>query len=111
MEEPKSLDVLAASLGQQAASSEFVPLSQLEGSFQGMTSNQAQRAYFESLSAVEYLRSAYGMDGLRRLLVNLADGAQPEAALHAVTGGGCDDLNEETNTYATKRIGSEEAAR
>lgn len=111
MEEPKSLDVLAASLGPQAASSEFVPLSQLEGSFQGMTSDQARRAYFESLSAVEYLRSAYGMDGLRSLLVNLADGAQPEAALHAVTGGGYDDLNEETNAYATKRSTSDEAAR
>ncbi len=111
LEEPKSLDVLTASLGRQAASSEFVPLSQLEGSFQGMTSDQAQRAYFESLSAVEYLRSAYGMDGLRRLLANLAGGAQPEAALHAVTGGWYDDLNEETNAYAMKRSVSDEAAR
>jgi hypothetical protein len=111
LEEPKRLDALPASLGRRAASIEFVPLSQLEGSFQGMTSEQAQRAYVESLAAVEYLQSAYGMDGLRRLLVNLADGAQPEAALHALTGGGYDDLNEKTNTYAAKRSASDEAAR
>ncbi len=111
LEEPQSLDALTASLRRQAAASEFVPLSQLEGSFQGMTSEQAQRAYFESLSAVEYLRSAYGMDGLRRLLANLAGGAQPEAALHAVTGGWYDDLNRETNAYAAKRSTSDEAAR
>ncbi len=111
MEEPKSLDVLTASLGRQDAPSEFVPLSQLEGSFQGMTSEQAQRAYLESLSAVEYLRSAYGMEGLRRLLSNLADGAQPEAALHAVTGGWYDDLNGEAIAYASKRSTSDESAR
>ena len=87
LEEPKSLDVLTASLGSQATSTEFVPLSQLEGSFQDMTSEQAQRAYFESLAAVEYIRSAYGMDGLRRLLVHLAGGEQPEAALHVVDRG------------------------
>lgn len=111
LEEPQNLDVLTASLSRQAAASEFVPLPQLEGSFQGMTSEQAQRAYFESLSAVEYLRSAYGMDGLRRLLANLAGGTQPEAALHALTGGGYDDLNGETNAYAAKRSTSDEPAR
>jgi tetratricopeptide (TPR) repeat protein len=110
LEEPKSLDVLTASLGRQAASSEFVPLSQLEGSFQGMTSEQAQRAYFESLASVEYLRSAYGMDGLRNLLGKLADGAQPEAALHAVTGGSYNDLDEDTKAYTAKRNTSDKAA-
>ena len=103
LEEPKSLDALTASLGSQATSTEFVPLSRLEGSFQDMTSEQAQRAYFESLAAVEYIRSAYGMDGLRRLLVHLAGGEQPEAALHVVTGGWYDDLNRETSAYAAKR--------
>jgi hypothetical protein len=110
LEEPKSLDVLRASLGPRVSSSEFLPISQLEGSFQGMTPEQAQRAYFESLSAVEYLRSTYGMDGLRRLLANLAGGEQPEAALHAVTGERYDDLNQETKAYAAKRSTPDGAA-
>lgn len=109
LEEPKSLDALTASPGHPDPPGEFVPLSQLEGSFQIMTSEQAQRAYFESLASVEYLRSAYGMDGLRRLLANLADGAQPEAALQSLTGGGYDDLNDETKAFAAKRLGADEA--
>jgi hypothetical protein len=103
LEERKSLEVLTASLGQQARSGEFVPLAQLEGSFQGMTSEQAHRAYAESLAAAEYLRSAYGMDGLRSLLLQLADGEQPEAALHAVIRGGYADLDRETEMYWTRR--------
>ncbi len=106
LEEPKSLEVLTASLGPGARSGEFVPLSQLEGSFQGMTPEQAQRAYLESLAAAEYLRSAYGMDGLRRLLLQLSDGEQPEAALRTVTMGGYADLDREAEAYWAKRVHS-----
>ena len=109
LEEPKSLNVLSASLGLRVSSSEFLPLSQLEGSFQGMTPEQARRAYLESLSAVEYLRSAYGMDGLRRLLASLADGEQFEAALNAATGEGYDDLDQRVKTYAAKQNASDGA--
>jgi hypothetical protein len=109
LEEPKSLNNLSASLGLQVSSSEFLPLSQLEGSFQGMTPEQARRAYLESLAAVEYLRSAYGMDGLRRLLASLADGEQFEAALNAATGEGYDDLDQRVKTYAAKQNASDGA--
>jgi len=103
LEEPKSLDALTTSLRAQARTGEFVSLSELEGSFQGMTPEQAQRAYVESLAAAEYLRSAYGMDGLRRLLLQLSDGDQPEAALRAVTMGGYADLDRETEAYWAMR--------
>jgi len=107
LEEPKSLAALTASLGARAPTGEFVSLSQLEGSFQGMTPEQAQRAYVESLAAAEYLRSAYGMDGLRRLLLQLSDGDQPEAALRAVTTGGYADLDREAEDYWAKRSPSD----
>ncbi len=109
LEEPQSVDGLASSLGPQVITGEFVPLSQLEGSFQGMSYEQAQRAYLESLSAVEYLRSAYGMECLRHLLTHLADGEQSEAALHASTGDWYDELSGETKAYIAKRITADAA--
>ena len=107
MEEPKNLEALSASIAPQVRAGQWVPLSQLEGSFQKMTPEQAQRAYLESLAAAEYLRSAYGMEGVRRLLAQLADGEKPEAALHTVTSGGYEDLDREVEAYLAKRSPAE----
>ena len=51
--------------------------------FSGM---QAQVAYAESLSAVEYLRERYGMGEVVRMLRNIGSGTEPETALRQSTG-------------------------
>ncbi len=85
MEEPRSSSAFAAPLAQLFHEGKQAPLRHLEGSFMRFSPAQAQLAYAESLAATEYLRSAYGMYALRRMLDLLNDGEGPEAALsHAV---------------------------
>jgi tetratricopeptide (TPR) repeat protein len=81
MEEPRSSSAFAAPLARLFEEGRQVPLRYLEGSFLHLSPGQAQVAYAESLAAVEYLRSAYGMYALRRMLEMLSDGDAPEAAL------------------------------
>jgi tetratricopeptide (TPR) repeat protein len=102
MEESKSVDALPADLKQAARSGGFVPLEQLEGTFQQMNPQEAQRAYVESLAAVEYVRSAEGMEGLRRLLGKLSEGEQSGVAMRAVSVGGYAELDRETEAYMAK---------
>jgi tetratricopeptide (TPR) repeat protein len=102
MEEPKSLEALRAAVEPALGAGGWVPMAQLEGSFQKMNRQEAQRAYLESLAAAEYLRSAYGMEGVRLLLAQLADGEKPEAALQTVTSRGYDDLDREVEAYLAK---------
>jgi len=54
-----------ARLGQ---ANQLISLKDLQGSFTGFTSNQADIAYTESLSAVEYLASQYGRSSIRSVL-------------------------------------------
>jgi tetratricopeptide (TPR) repeat protein len=85
MEEPRSSRAFAAPLARLFHDGRAVPLHYLEGSFTGFSAGQAQLAYGESLAATEYMRSAYGMYAVRRMLELLSDGEAPEAALsHAV---------------------------
>jgi len=107
LEEPKNLEALSATISPQVRGGLWVPLSQLEGSFQKMSHDEAQRAYLESLAAAEYLRSAYGGEGVRRLLLRLVEGDKPETALHALTSGGYDDLDREAAAYLAKRSHAE----
>jgi hypothetical protein len=85
MEEPRRSSAFAAPLAQLFREGRQVTLHYLEGSFTRFSPAQAQLAYAESLAATEYLRSAYGMYALHRMLELLNDGEEPEAALsHAV---------------------------
>ncbi|MDR3765368.1 MAG: tetratricopeptide repeat protein [Acidobacteriota bacterium] len=104
MAEPKDVATMAPAVAAQGTAGEFVPLSQMEGSFQAMTLEQARQAYLESLAATEVLRNTYGMDGLRRLLAALASGVSTEDALRSVTGGGYDDLTAAAKAYAAKYL-------
>ena len=99
MEEPRSTAAFAPALEQLFRSGRAAPFRVLEGSFTRFNSAQAQVAYAESLAAAEYMRSAYGMNGLRRMLNLLADGEAPEAALRAVTQGGYSKLESEIANY------------
>jgi len=81
MVEPDTSGALAGPLGRAFDQGRTVPLRYLEGSFLGLSSSQAELAYAESLAAVEYLRSAKGVYGLRRILDALNEGDEPEDAL------------------------------
>jgi len=98
-EERKDLAGSAGRLAIQLRSGEAPPLRQLEGSFLELGPEQAQMAYAESLAAVEYLRSAYGLTGLQRLLGLLSDGETPEGALRKTTLGGYEDLQRNVVLY------------
>jgi hypothetical protein len=55
----------------------------LEGSFMSFSTPEAVVAYAESLSAAEYIRDAYGMSEVTRILGLLSQGSSSEAALRA----------------------------
>jgi tetratricopeptide (TPR) repeat protein len=71
------------------------PLQTLERSFTGLTDDQARVAYAESLVAVEYLRSKYGMDDLLSILQGLAQGRNTQAALKATIRSDYDQFEKE----------------
>ncbi len=102
MEEPRSVEALSTELRQAVRPGSFVPLVKLEGSFQKMGPEDARRAYVESLAAVEVMRSAKGMDGLRWMLRKLSEGEANEAALRGVVFGGYEELDRETEAYLAK---------
>jgi tetratricopeptide (TPR) repeat protein len=99
MEEPRSSAPFASLLGDLFRSGKAAPLHVLEGSFVRFNSAQARLAYAESLAATEYLRSNYGMSGIRRMLDQLREGEPPEAALRAVNQGGYAKLESELGSY------------
>jgi tetratricopeptide (TPR) repeat protein len=88
------------------ASGRQVPLNQLEGEFQGYSTAEASVAYAESLAAVEYIRSTYGMSDLARLLQRLGEGQTVESALRSTIHGGYADLESEITNYLKKNYGS-----
>jgi len=103
LEEPKSSLAFSQDVLQRLRSRQAPPLRELEKSFAGLNSDQAHLAYAQSLLAAEYLRSAYGMDGLRRMLMALATGMEPEDALRSVTGGGYDELDKSVSAFLSNR--------
>jgi tetratricopeptide (TPR) repeat protein len=59
----------------------LVPLGNLEASFGDLNARQARIAYLESLLAVEYLRSKYGMKEILAILDGISRGQTTEEAL------------------------------
>jgi tetratricopeptide (TPR) repeat protein len=84
--EPRSASTYARQLSPIFVQRKAIPFSILERSFTRFSNLQAEIAYAESLSAVEYLRSRYGMSEIVRMLQNIASGADTEQALQRSTG-------------------------
>jgi hypothetical protein len=97
--EPRSsssyVGVLAGLFGQHKQ----IPFAILEHPFNGLSEIQASVAYAESLSALEYLRSRYGMDDVLRILRRVGSGEAPEGALRAVTRSDYADLERGLTGY------------
>jgi len=84
--EPRSSSSYASRLSVLFQERKAIPFSALEGSYTRFSDMQAQVAYAESLSGVEYLRDRYGMGEVLRMLRNIGSGAEPEMALRQSTG-------------------------
>ena len=76
-----------------------IPFAALERPFNSLSEIQANVAYAESLSALEYLRSRYGMDDVLRILRRVSSGEAPEGALRAVTRSDYADLEKGLAAY------------
>jgi len=106
LEEGQSTGAIGARLAELYASGRQVPLSQLEGEFQNYSAAEASVAYAESLAAVEYLRSNYGISDVARLLQRLGDGQSVESALRTTIHGGYAELETEITNYLRKSYGN-----
>ena len=83
MEEGRSSASNGHRLAQLFASGNEIPFNMLEGSLMSFSAAEAIVAYAESLAAAEYIRNAYGMSEITRILELLSQGSSIEAALRA----------------------------
>jgi Tfp pilus assembly protein PilF len=97
--EPLSSSAEASVLAGLFEQHKQIPFALLEHPFNGLSEVQAHVAYAESLSALEYLRSRYGMDDVLRILQRVGSGEAPESALRAVTQSDYPDLEKALTAY------------
>jgi tetratricopeptide (TPR) repeat protein len=83
IEEGRSSASNGRQLAQLFAAGNEIPFNMLEGNFLSLSTPQAVAAYAESLAAAEYIRDAYGMSEIARILERLSQGSSTEAALRA----------------------------
>ncbi len=83
-----------------------VPLRMLEGSFFTLNSREASLAYAESLAAVEYVVSTYGMSDVVVILRRLGAGASPEDAIRAAVHVNYSSFESDVGTYLKKTYGA-----
>jgi tetratricopeptide (TPR) repeat protein len=83
IEEGRSSASYGRQLSKVFATGTEIPFNVLEGSFMSFSAPQATAAYAESLAAAEFIRDAYGMSEISRILELLSHGSSTEAALRA----------------------------
>ncbi len=103
--EPRSVASHGRALAQLFQARKQIPLNTLEGPFLGLPKGQATVAYVQSLAAVEYIRSTYGMSDVVRVLERIGDGATAEAALRATVRADYGRLEEEIADYLKRTYG------
>ena len=81
IEEGRSSASNGKQLAHLFATNNEIPFNTLEGSFMNFSAPQAMLAYAESLAGAEYIRDAYGMSEIARVLELLSQGSSTEAAL------------------------------
>jgi tetratricopeptide (TPR) repeat protein len=105
IEEGKSSATYGRQLAQLFAAGGEIPLNVLEGSFMSFDTPQATAAYAESLAATEYIRDAYGMGEIARILERLSQGSSTEAALRATVHADYRQLRDEMTSKLKERYG------
>jgi hypothetical protein len=83
IEEGKSTASSGRQLARLFASGNEIPFNVLEGGFMSLSAPEANVAYAESLAAAEYIRDAYGISEIARILEILSQGGSSEAALRS----------------------------
>jgi len=68
LEEGASTAAMGSQLARAIAAGSVPAYASLEGSFVKLSADQASLAYAKSLAALEYLRDAFGMGEVRRML-------------------------------------------
>ncbi len=105
IEEGKSSSSYGRQLAQLFATGNEIPLNLLEGSFMNFSTPQAGLAYAESLAATEYIRDAYGMSEITRILEMLSQGSSTEAALRATVHSDYRQLRDEMTRALKEKYG------
>jgi tetratricopeptide (TPR) repeat protein len=105
VEEGKSSASNGRQLAQLFAAGNEIPFNMLEGSFMNFSAAEANVAYAESLAAAEYLRDAYGMSEIARVLELLAQGSSTEAALRATVHSDYRQLTDEMTRALKEKYG------
>jgi tetratricopeptide (TPR) repeat protein len=105
MEEGRSSASNGHRLAQLFASGNEIPFNMLEGNLMNFSAAEAIVAYAESLAAAEYIRDAYGMSEVTRILELLSRGSSIEAALRATVHSDYRQLREEMARGLNERYG------
>ena len=105
IEEGKSSASYGHQLAQLFAAGNEIPFNVLEGSFMSFSGPEATAAYAESLAAAEYIRDAYGMGEISRILERLLKGSSTEAALRATVHADYRQLRDEVTRSLKARYG------
>lgn len=105
LEQGASTSSFGAKLAAVYSSGHQVPLNMLEGNFESLDQSEALVAYAESLAAVEYISSTYGISDVARILGRLGDGQPIESALRSTIHGGYRELDAQVTDYLKKNYG------
>ena len=106
MMEPRSSNAYATALAPVFQERKEISFAALEHPFIRFSDVQAQVAYAESLSGVEYLRDRYGMGELVRMLRNIGSGTAPELVLRQSTGMDYSAFEQRIGEYLVKLGGN-----
>jgi tetratricopeptide (TPR) repeat protein len=105
IEEGKSSASYGRQLAEMFTAGNEIPFHILEGSFMSFSASEATLAYAESLAATEYIRDAYGMSEINRILELLSQGSSTEAALRATVHSDYRQLPDEMNRALKEKYG------
>lgn len=105
IEEGKSSAVYGRQLAQLFATGNEIQFNVLEGSFMNFSAPQATAAYAESLAITEYIRDAYGMSEIARILDRLSQGSSTEAALRGIVHADYRQLRDEMARQLKEKYG------
>ena len=105
IEEGRSSASYGHRLAQLFAAGNEMPFNLLEGSFMSFSAPEAATAYAESLAAAEYIRDAYGMSEIARILELLSEGSSTEAALRATVHSDYRQLRDEMTRTLKEKYG------
>ena len=104
--EPQTLGSRAAQLAEVYRLQRQIPLNTLNSSFASLSSGEVALAYDESLLAVEYIRSRYGMSDLLQVMRHIGEGESAEASFRQVLHTDYGHLEEEIRAYLTGGSGN-----